>query len=94
MRKGCTKSNILTMNHELVLENSSLAAAYSLPNTIIYLKAIKYLNIRLRQIYWTIKCQCCPHIETSKLICYADQLTGFYMRATLALNGFTNGPGA
>ena len=57
MRKGCTKSNILTMNHELVLKNSSLAAAYSLPNTIIYLKAIKYLNIRLRQIYWTIKCQ-------------------------------------
>ena len=31
-------------------------------------------------------CQCCPHIETSELICCADQLTGFYMRATLALN--------
>ena len=33
---------------------------------------------------WTIpepiKCQCCPHIE-------ANQLTGFYMRATLACNG-------
>ena len=34
-----------------------------------------------------IKCQCCPHIETSQLICCANQLTGFYMRATLALNG-------
>ena len=34
-----------------------------------------------------IKCQCCPHIETSQLICTANQLTGFYMRATLALNG-------
>ena len=33
------------------------------------------------------KCQCCPHIETSQLICTANQLTGFYMRATLALNG-------
>ena len=28
-----------------------------------------------------------PHIETSQLICTADQLTGFYMRATLAFNG-------
>ena len=34
-----------------------------------------------------IKCQCCPHIETSQLICTANQLTGFYIRATLALNG-------
>ena len=38
------------MDHELVLENSSLAAAYTLLNTIIYLKAMKYLNIRQRQI--------------------------------------------
>ena len=30
-----------------------------------------------------------PHIETSQLICCANQLTGFYMRATLALNGLT-----
>ena len=34
----------------------------------------------------TIKCQCCPHIETSQVICCANQLTGFNMRATLALN--------
>ena len=34
-----------------------------------------------------IKCQCCPHIETSQLIYCANQLTGFYMRATLALDG-------
>ena len=26
------------------------------------------------------------HIETSQLICYANQFTGFYIRATLALN--------
>ena len=30
-------------------------------------------------------CQGCPHIETSQLICTANQLTGFYMRATLAI---------
>ena len=34
-----------------------------------------------------MKCQCCPHIETSQLICTANQLTGFYLKATLALNG-------
>ena len=49
--KSCDKSNIMTMDHQLVLENSSLAAVYTLPNTIIYLKAINYLTIRLRQIY-------------------------------------------
>ena len=37
----------------------------------------------------SIKCQCCPHTETTQLICTANQLTGFYMRVTLALNGFT-----
>ena len=31
--------------------------------------------------------QCCPHIETSQLICLANQLTDCYMRATLAFNG-------
>ena len=30
------------------------------------------------------KCQCCPHIETSQLICTENQLTGFYMRTALA----------
>ena len=45
------KSKKLTMDHELVRENSSSAAVYTLLNAIIYLRAIKYLNIRLRQIY-------------------------------------------
>ena len=31
---------------------------------------------------WNVKCRCCPHIETNQLI-------GFYMRATMALNGLT-----
>ena len=29
------------------------------------------------------------HTESSQLICYANQLTGFYMSATLALMGQT-----
>ena len=33
--------------------------------------------------------QCCPNIETSLLIYCANQLTGFYMGATLSLNGLT-----
>ena len=36
--KWRSKSNILTMDHELVFENSSSAAFYKLLNTIIYLK--------------------------------------------------------
>ena len=32
-----------------------------------------------------------PHIETSQLICTANELTCFYMRATLALNGLNKG---
>ena len=38
-------------------------------------------------LYQPIKCQCRPHIGTSQLICTANQLTGFYMRETLAPNG-------
>ena len=34
-----------------------------------------------------MKYQCCPHIETIQFICCGNQLTGFYMRATLAFNG-------
>ena len=39
-----------------------------------------------------IKCQCCPHIETSQLTCSANQLTGLYMRPTLAFNGLRTFP--
>ena len=38
-------------------------------------------------LYLPIKCQCCPDIETSQLICTENQLTGSYIRTTLALNG-------
>ena len=49
--KQCSKSNMLTIELEFFLENSSSAFVYTLLNTVIYLKALKYLNIRLRQIY-------------------------------------------
>ena len=48
--KRCSKSNMLNMDHKLVLENSSSAAVYTLSNTIIFLKTIKYLNIKLVHI--------------------------------------------
>ena len=47
--KCCSGSNILTIEHKLVLETSSSGAVKTLPDTIIYLKAIKHLNIRLKQ---------------------------------------------
>ena len=49
--RWCSESNILTMDHKLIQENSSSAAVYTLPNTIIYLKVEKYLNITLRRIF-------------------------------------------
>ena len=33
-----------------------------------------------------MKRQSCHHIETSQMICSENQLTGFYMMATLAFN--------
>ena len=45
------------------------------------------MEVKFTFSYKHIKSQCCPHIETSKLIWTANQLIGFYMRATLALHG-------
>ena len=39
------------MDHKLILENSSSNAVNTQLNAIIFLKAVKYVNIRLRQIY-------------------------------------------
>ena len=39
------------MDHKLVFENSSSADVSTLSNNTVYLKAVKYLNIRLRKIY-------------------------------------------
>ena len=47
---------------------------------------LDHLIVRV-DIFKPIKCQCSPHTETSQLIYCKNQLTGFYMRATLALNG-------
>ena len=47
-----------------------------------YVLALSYLNHN-----YPIKNQCCPHIETSQLICTANQLTSFYIRGRLAFNG-------
>ena len=41
------------MEYELFIENCSSAAVKTLLNTITHLKAVKYLNIRLRQMYST-----------------------------------------
>ena len=37
-----------------------------------------------------LKSQCCPHLETSQLICCANHFAGFYVRAALAFNGLNN----
>ena len=48
--KQCCKSNILTMDHKLVLKISVQLLLTHCWITLSVLKTIKYLNIRLRQI--------------------------------------------
>ena len=36
-----------------------------------------------------LNANCYPHIETSQLICIANQLTRFYVRATLVFSGLS-----
>ena len=53
-------------------------------------KKIPCLSFVIYSVYrikLPIKCQFCPHIKTIQLICYANQLTGFYKRVTLTFNG-------
>ena len=38
----------------------------------------------------TFNGQCPTHIETSQLICRANQLTSFYVRGTLTVKGLSN----
>ena len=47
----------------------------------------KKLYRRYLTVLQPIKCQCHLHIEIIQLIFCANQLTGFYTRATLAFNG-------
>ena len=48
--KQYSKCNILTMDHKRVPENFSSPAVNTMPNTIICLKVLKYLDIRLRHL--------------------------------------------
>ena len=50
---------------------------------------LSFLLIRPR-FSQLIKRQSCHHIETSQLICRANQFTGFCMMATLAFNALKN----
>ena len=49
--KQYSKPSLMTMDRKIVPENSSSAVTYTLPTTMIYLKAVKHLNIVLRQIH-------------------------------------------
>ena len=48
----------------------------------------KYCILRDWLVCQPIKCQCCPFVESSQFMEF-DQVAGFYMRETLALNGLT-----
>ena len=63
----------------------SLAAIYFHVNVPSYMFN-RVLNNPLHHHIKLIKRQSCHHVGTSQLICRANQLTGFYMIATLAFN--------
>ena len=77
--------------------DKSRGFAYVSPYTLIPLSPVEskkfdpilssFCQSFVNLVVCPIKCQCCPHVETSQLICTADQFTGFYIRATLAFNG-------
>ena len=46
--KRRSEYNIQTMDYKLVLENSSTATVNTLPNTVIYLKTVKYKELKVR----------------------------------------------
>ena len=71
------------MSNTVVPHPYSHSSAFD-PQSSAYLRT---LVLGSRSIYKPIKCQCCRHIETSQLICIANQFAGFYVRATLAFNG-------
>ena len=50
------------------------------------LRFLLFLIFSMSVLIKLIKCQGCHHIEPSQLICRVNQLTGFYMMATLAFN--------
>ena len=58
-------------------------------NFFVFSYEIIFICLNIAPFVSPIKCQCCPHMETSQLICFANKLTGFYMRATLAFTGLS-----
>ena len=45
------------------------------------------MNELIKILILSIEDQSCHHVETSQMICFANQLTGFCMIATLVFNG-------
>ena len=72
-------------------KNSGLITAlFPLPKTviaaIIIIIIIVTTTIMIKNCFNTLRAKVANHIETSQLIYRANQLTGFYTMATLALN--------
>ena len=53
-----------------------------------------YVHFHKVNIINSLNAKSCHHIETSQLICKANQLSVFYTMATLAFNGFICGVSA
>ena len=65
----------------MILRSQSTLKNQNLKNEFLLDQCCYLTKTKARYVFQSIKCQCCPHIEPS-------QLTGFYIRATLAFNGW------
>ena len=61
------------MDYELVLENSSTTTAYTMANTIIYFKTVKYWNTTLRDVLHKPGTSCCTMVLRIWDYCVGNQ---------------------
>ena len=57
-----------------------------LTNSAFFHVMRRNIFLKISWSYKLINCQSCHHIDTSQLISRPNQLTGFYMMATMAFN--------
>ena len=81
------KIKVKNKNIRIILSEVLLNSAFIIHQILNWKVAYGVLVLDSLLKYQPIKCQCCLHIETSQLICTSNQLTGFYIRLSLAFTG-------
>ena len=84
-------NNKLRNSHYIAIKNSLfLKGKKTWKKNFVSIFIKNVYALKMLQVISLLSANVALHIETSQLICRANQLTGFYMRATSALNGLKN----